>query len=44
MLATDSDVENHREQFEVQRGAVLIVKLGTFMIREQEGLAPMLSP
>jgi hypothetical protein len=34
--ATDSDIENLREQFEVQKGTLLLVKQGTFMVREQE--------
>jgi hypothetical protein len=36
VFATGSYAENLREQFEVQKGTLLIVKLGTFMIREQE--------
>ena len=31
-----SDVENLREQLEVQKGTLLLAKLETFMVREQE--------
>mgnify|MGYP006924266886 CR=1 FL=1 len=30
VFVTGSDVENLREQFEVQKGTLLLVKLGTF--------------
>ena len=30
VFTSDSDVENLREQFEVQKGTLLLVKLGTF--------------
>ena len=30
VFATGSDIENLREEFEVQEGTVLLVKLGTF--------------
>ena len=35
-FTTGSDVENLREQFEVQKGTLLLVKLGTFYGQGQE--------